>query len=389
MHTTRRILLTLVATLALSLPLAAQEMDWDRALSGIERCANLRAGCKALDALATHVEKDREKLATLAAGTPKAQAAALAIMARVGGHAGALTKLMEATDVEVRLEAIGLAANTGQKELAPTILELAKVARETGDERTLLKALFAFGRLGYAEATPLLLELVRDPVQKVSRAALEALGRVGGDDGVVDLIVKQTADTSQPIQRRLTAIEGLGYFKNPKATDALIELSRDDDLQVRLAAIEALGQTGDRRAVPPLADRLKEPEVIPVLVVALGRIGGEKAASMLFVIADSEGTDEALRFQALCAAAKAGSKKARPALVKVLSDGQPKEREAAIEALGHLADPKAVRPLFERMKKGSGREKTLAHWAIKRCTGKALETEEQIEEYLKEKAEKK
>jgi HEAT repeat protein len=380
-----RVAMLLLASLLMALPALAQETTWSTNVAALEDCGAGLAKCQAFLEISKLVSEDAARLDELAKGTVVAQHAALRIMASQGGRAEALHLLVASADKSVRLEAVGLAANTGQSQLAPSIMVMALKAREEGDEQVLLKAVLALGRLRHPDATPLLMELIHDPVQKIARAAIEALGRVGGNEEVVAAVGKQARDAAQPMNRRLVAIQGLGYFKDASAVDILVEFSRSDDVAFRRAAVESLGRTKNRRAVPQLVERLKDDEVLPQLIAALASIGGEKAAAMLYNLSVDETRSKELRFDALCAAGRAGSKRSAAALIKALSSRQEDERTRAAEALGYMGNTDAIEPLAKRFKKAKGKEKTMVLWAIKRASGEALDTEEQIDEYLKKK----
>jgi len=71
----------------------------------------------------------------------------------------------------------------------------------------------------------------------------------------------------------------------PSAVDYLIINLRDSDKKVRLAAVDALGEIGDRRAYEHLVRMLGDPDhdVRFACVVALGAMGDEQAMCPLTV----------------------------------------------------------------------------------------------------------
>jgi HEAT repeat protein len=71
----------------------------------------------------------------------------------------------------------------------------------------------------------------------------------------------------------------------PSAVDYLIINLRDSDKKVRLAAVDALGEIGDRRAYEHLVRMLGDPDhdVRFACVVALGAMGDEQAMGPLTV----------------------------------------------------------------------------------------------------------
>jgi HEAT repeat protein/PBS lyase HEAT-like repeat-containing protein len=82
---------------------------------------------------------------------------------------------------------------------------------------------------------------------------------------------------------RLAAAARLGASRDPRALEALITALGDANRDVRWAAIETLGEIGDRRAVPPLLEYLKKPEAY--------RWGKRLAASALGAIGDPAAVD--------------------------------------------------------------------------------------------------
>ena len=93
------------------------------------------------------------------------------------------------------------------------------------------------------EARAALIRLTRDEDYWVRFAANEALSKTGDSRAEVDRLLllleqSQGTDKCDPIRR-------LGLHKSDKARDALAPLTQDEDLQVRLAAGEALAKMGD------------------------------------------------------------------------------------------------------------------------------------------------
>jgi len=362
---------------------AQEPSPFDKAVAELAACTEKAVDkCPGYKAALGEVENDREKLLQVvekggAAGTK----AALKMMSRVGGHEGALRTLLGNDSDEIRIGAIGLAANTGMKSLAPDIFKRAQIAREKGPERELLKAVYALGRLKHKEASAFILELTGSPAHKLSRVAAEAVAQLGAE-GALEQLLAMARNTELTPRNRKAAIASLGKMKMPEATKALLKFVEKEESGIRRAALRALGDTGDRSIIPALVDLMEQEEMLPALVETLVRIGGEKSSSMLYTLSQDERKDSAIRFKALCAAGKAGSGRALKPLLAELKSSDPSTRTAAIEALGHLKDPTAVAPLFKLFKKAKGQEKQLAHWSIKMASGEALETEADIRSYL-------
>jgi len=88
---------------------------------------------------------------------------------------------------------------------------------------------------------------------------VDMLERMGGQAVPELLAVFKRADVNEK-GRRLTAL-ALGGTRDPRAYDVLVELlAKDPSWQVRADAATALAKLGDRRAVRPLAEAMKDPD---------------------------------------------------------------------------------------------------------------------------------
>jgi hypothetical protein len=112
---------------------------------------------------------------------------------------------------------------------------------------------------------------------------------------------------------RMAAAKRLGTSRNPRALQSLVAALKDENRDVRWAAIEALGELGDRRAVPPLVEYLEKPEAY--------RWARRLIASALGVIGDRAGV---------------------PPLVKLLEDPDPFVRRLAALALVTIGEPSGI-----------------------------------------------
>jgi len=361
-----------------------QDAEWEKLVAGLEKCPKKKvADCSQFPRLLAKAEKDSKVVVRLAeSGGQRQMEAALRIMSRIGSDVGALRLLMDGKPEPVLLEAIGLAANTDRRELSPRILELAEAARRDDRERVLLKAVNALARLRHPEAAGFLLSLAGSDRLKVSRAALKAVAAVGGAEAR-KLLVKVANDGSLPLSNRRAAVQGLGHLKDPEATRIMLEMAADGDARLRGEFIAALGYTKDPAVVPQLVEIMRSREYDQQLVVALVGIRGVKASSMLMSIYRDEERTDRVRFLALCGAGRTGAADAFEPLHERVQATSGADRLAALEALGSLRRPEAVKTLYGIYRKAQGREKNVALWAIRNSAGKALDTDEQIEDFIK------
>lgn len=102
-----------------------------------------------------------------------------------------------------------------------------------------------------------LLSELRDVSKEKRRTAVMKLGMLGGDVAVRTLITLLLNDNEDLIVRGRSALM-LGKLKDQRAVDALIRALRAPGHQTPVHAAEALGNIGDRRAIPHLLALLNE-----------------------------------------------------------------------------------------------------------------------------------
>jgi len=114
-----------------------------------------------------------------------------------------------------------------------------------------------------------------------------------------------------------------------------------------LAAIAALGSTGDKRAVPHLLavlEQTQDQKQRGAAVVALGMIGDSAAAPALLGIVETE-RDEGMRIRAVAALASIESGSPVRALIELLDDPSPQIQLYAIRGLRRSGAEEAGPPL--------------------------------------------
>ena len=116
--------------------------------------------------------------------------------------------------------------------------------------------------------------------RRVRRAAVRAASRIPSDD-YAGILVKLLDDEDDDV--RLGAVEALGATREKSAVPVLItRLEGGDRNGIRI--LWALGEIGDGQALPVLAKQMKSSEAFTrqMVVEALGKIGGDEATSLLF-----------------------------------------------------------------------------------------------------------
>lgn len=200
----------------------------------------------------------------------------------------------------------------------------------------------------------------------VRREAVRALGELGDARAVGPLIA---AMGEQSLGN--DAAQALANLGSP-AVQPLIAALDDPDASVHWGAADALGRTGDARAVEPLIAHLREHpnSVISALqklgdsravepliaalgddgyhvrldaVVALGELGDPRAVEPLIALLGDESHD--VRNNAEYALEKMGDAAVEP-LIAALKDPNEDVRSKAAHALGNLGDARAMEPLM-------------------------------------------
>jgi HEAT repeat protein len=153
------------------------------------------------------------------------------------------------SDPHVRYRAVWALGATRSPRAYPTILALV----QDPDSRVRYDAVVALGRFGYVQAVQPLIDLVRQPSREdsVDSAAAMALAKLG-QPAISPLL--EVLQTGNPKAREMAA-RTLGSIRYPVTIEPLGALLTDPDEWVRIAAVEALAQIGDRvlcfQGVPP------------------------------------------------------------------------------------------------------------------------------------------
>ena len=156
-------------------------------------------------------------------------------------------------------------------------------------------------------------------------------------------LIHALTDSTDPRVRQYAAYL-LGQAKNPRAIQPLIEAMADFDKSVREQATLALSNIG-KAAVGQLSDAMKEPkwETRYRAAEALGRIADDKAVQPL-IKALSDNRDH-VRYMAAKGLRELGDSDAIEPLIILLKDENVYVRTMAVRALGTIGGTKATEAL--------------------------------------------
>jgi HEAT repeat protein len=145
----------------------------------------------------------------------------------------------------------------------------------------------------------------------------------------------------------------------------LLQQLADEKRQVREAAAWALGEMGDKRAVPHLIQALND-ESAKVREAATWAlcIGDEQAVPHLIQVLDDKRWE--MRAQAVEALGRIGDKSALPHLIRALNDRKSAVRMQAASVLGQLGDARVVPHLVQALDSNKDRVLLKIGWALGR-----------------------
>jgi HEAT repeat protein len=132
---------------------------------------------------------------------------------------------------------------------------------------------------------------------------------------------------------RAQAVEALVRYGGG-VVDLLIEQLGAEDLEIRQAAVVALGRIGDRKATRALVAALADPELQLPVAGALARLGDQDAFEALLGLLDHG--DTAVRQAAIAALNSIGHPEMPAQVTVLLDDGNPVVRESAVKIAGYF-----------------------------------------------------
>jgi HEAT repeat protein len=181
-------------------------------------------------------------------------------------HTERLIKDLKSKDFEIRMQAV---ETLGQKVDKNTLDVFKKyVFVKTEDWQVKTKAINFLGTVEDREVSDFLMKVVGDPFLNqgcpaIKRHAIVALGKKfnNGSKAVYTLIKELQEDN---LLIREAAIQSIGEIGDPTAVPYLIQGLDDKSFAIRLSTIRALKQIGDIQAIPHLK-RVAEKEKDPYL----------------------------------------------------------------------------------------------------------------------------
>ncbi len=161
------------------------------------------------------------------------------------------------------------------------------------------------------------------------------------------MLIHAPAQTAEALER--LSSHGAAVEQMKPSFEGLIQALTHKKWDARIAAAEALRDSGDVRAVEPLCRALSDPEglVRTAAADALNKCGDVRAVEPLCrALSDPEWH---VRHNAVDALRKIKHRSAVPSLIVALKDSEDWVVFKAIDALGEIGDPAAIVPLTDMM----------------------------------------
>lgn len=204
------------------------------------------------------------------------------------------------------------------------------------DEMTRFWTLGVLSEVPVPAARSAISTCIRDPEIRVRAAAAYALGAQGSREVTATLL---TALRDKDLNVRFAAAVALARVKDPKSIDGLIVACTDEDEDVRAYSALALGDIGDRRATAAVLERLERDHVAQVrgfAGMALSKLRDPASLTRLMSHAEVEADPKALA-ATLYALGELGDRRALPIVQRFIKHPHEEVREYAQEAATRLS----------------------------------------------------
>jgi HEAT repeat protein len=271
-------------------------------------------------------------------------------------------------DPETRLQAIQRLTESN----STRAFDLISGAVNDDDLRVSRAAIAALGKMGGEKSTAVLITTLANHQPELRQATVEALRNKGGDH-VIAALVGVLNDFDAGVRGRAArALESLrwkptnakeeiwfavaqGHLAHvsgygSQAIEALEMVLLGGPYSLQVGALHALGQIADERVLNSLVPALKSSDhaVSVAAIEALNNFGGSKAAEALVPMLRHP--DHRVRVAAIDAVAGMDTQQATEALTELLQDSMWDVRRGAASALGKCKDDSAVDALIVALK---------------------------------------
>ncbi len=199
-----------------------------------------------------------------------------------------------------------------------------------------------------ARALPVLAERINDPSPAIRRAAVNALGIMGGNKKALPLILKLKSDPNPGVRAAVAA--ALGTYKTPDGTKELVALIDDEEDSVRIKAIESCKIRREEAAVTHLINYRshRNPEIKRLVIQTLAEINPPKLHKTLREVFSEAVFDQdpEVRLASVKGLKEIKDPRVLDIMSVLLQDPDERVKMATLRAYGETGFPQALEPLL-------------------------------------------
>ena len=246
------------------------------------------------------------------------------------------------SDPEVARRALEVMSELGMKPERAMLLGLLTKDKSPPVLRECLRLLMHFPDKGLI---PLVSPFVHHDDLAVARLAVMWM-RLAGGEAVTSRIHRELIDDlrSQAAGRRARAAFISGSYDNDPAFD-LASMIEDPSMEVRLNAVQSMGQIGSAEFIDPLIKALSQADLVPAASQALLRFGPPLVGALAEIIAERP-PHPAIQLRLFRVVERFGTNEARDFLMEQLGPSHASVvRDGAVQSLWRMArEPERPRP---------------------------------------------
>ncbi len=309
-------------------------------LIGTINSIGVRRDQQAVAALAEHLAHDDQEVAIAAAFA----------LGKIGGAEATetLVNSLASTPERVRSAVAAGCVVCAEQLLASGDIAAAKQSYDTVRSaqvptQRIVEATRGAIKSGGDEAIGLLIETLGNPEKKLFHVALQTAREIPSPELASAMLgaVKTASSERAPL-----IVQALADMPGTVDSQTIVELAQTGSKEVRLAAIEALGRTGDASCVAPLIKLATEAEdLVAPVKAALVNIADEGVNQEVIArLPEAAGDVDA---QLLIEVVGLRRIEATDALLKALDSSRPAVRHAALESLGRTVAPERLKILID------------------------------------------
>lgn len=279
--------------------------------------------------------------------TPRQRVAAAAALKELGDHRSfeyLKDGIIDELDI-VSITAIDSVKGLNDRRAVPILTEICG-QRDDRSSYVRLAALLALIELEDQRSLNTFLECIDTEPDEIAIVAVQGLGKLRGERAA-EKLRQLAASADIPIEVKKAAILALGEIRDRKAINLLISLLSDDWDHIKAAAIIALAKIGDYRAVPRLVELYRDTQgqahyIRWGVIEKLHEFQDGRVVDVLLEALNQD--DEVIRIKAIDSLSKLKNAKALSALTHLANDEDVSVRVrcGAIDAIGEMRKAEAV-----------------------------------------------